>query len=387
MRVFDVGRGDSHELPFHAEPAFTYLNRSGRPEMERVREVIETWFAAYPGKHQGQLLGSLRSRNDLDHLSAYFELFLHALLSGLGFQLTVHPQLPNTSRRPDFLLESATHGPIYMEARLVSGESKEAAAARARQSVVYDCLDEHLESPDFFVGLEMMGARASQPPAKRIREFLREKLSGLDWDSLSQRPDEEMPRWRFEHDGWEVDFVPIAKTADARGEPNVRPLALFFHDAHDLHDVGDIRRAVVDKGKAYGEFDAPYVVALNSLSRVCNEHFYWKALLGDTTVEIAPANDGSPKGAWGRALNGAWTSSSGPRYTRMSGVLGVELAKPWHPAREVCFYPNPWAQNPLSRGLPHLSRFEQHDEQMVFKPGDSARKILGLGEHWPEQIS
>ena len=79
----------------------------------------------------------------------FFELFLHELLLRLDFQPTVHPQLPSTERRPDFLVESGNGAGFLLEAAVVSDESSEETAARRLEDRIYDSLNEP-ESPNVY---------------------------------------------------------------------------------------------------------------------------------------------------------------------------------------------------------------------------------------------
>src|SRR5437016_4610962 len=86
----------------HAEPFYTFLNRSARPATAAVRQLLESWFANYPHEEQPDLRGRFRSTNNRKHKAAFFELFLHELLLRLRCQIEIHPLLVNTSKRPDF---------------------------------------------------------------------------------------------------------------------------------------------------------------------------------------------------------------------------------------------------------------------------------------------
>lgn len=72
-----------------------------------------------------------------------------------------------------------------MEAVLASDESEAEAAANARMDAVYDALN-RLESPNFFIGMELRGAPETPPPARQIRAFLEEHLVPLNPDELAQ---------------------------------------------------------------------------------------------------------------------------------------------------------------------------------------------------------
>ena len=82
MSIFDDIPREDLEPPSSDETQFAYLNRSGRPAAARVREQVDTWFAAYPETHRETLAGRFRSAIDDQHRSAFFELFLNHLVLG-----------------------------------------------------------------------------------------------------------------------------------------------------------------------------------------------------------------------------------------------------------------------------------------------------------------
>ena len=75
----------------YGEPAFTYLNQSGREDVARVREVLERFFQDYPSAHQAEIRRRFRSTDDIQHKSAFFELFLHQLVRFGRFTVHVSP--------------------------------------------------------------------------------------------------------------------------------------------------------------------------------------------------------------------------------------------------------------------------------------------------------
>ena len=124
MRLFDQTPRDYQELQWYGESAFGYLNRSARPEMAEVRRVLKGWLSRYPEAERRRLCQDFRSRNDWQHYSAFFEVFVHELLLLLGGQPQPHPELGGTAKHPDFPVESSS-GCHYVEAVLASDESKE----------------------------------------------------------------------------------------------------------------------------------------------------------------------------------------------------------------------------------------------------------------------
>jgi hypothetical protein len=84
MSVFDdIERNELGPRPY-AQPDFNYLNASARPGVHAIRHAIEDWFLHYPNDDRGELRARLRSEDNYQHRSAFFELFLHELLFRLA---------------------------------------------------------------------------------------------------------------------------------------------------------------------------------------------------------------------------------------------------------------------------------------------------------------
>jgi hypothetical protein len=122
MPVFDDGPWDLPGGADHVVSHFDYLNSSGRVEAVRVRTVVEEMFSRYPPAGQDGLRHRLRSIDDNTHLSAFFELALHDLTLRAGCTvLEIEPDLKETSRSPDFLIETPQGQRFYLEATLATG--------------------------------------------------------------------------------------------------------------------------------------------------------------------------------------------------------------------------------------------------------------------------
>jgi len=119
MRLFDNIVRSYLGPAQYAEPKFRYLNRSGRIEVDRIRQELERWFSRYPNAGKRDLRERFRSTSNSNHQSAFFELFLHELLLKLGCMVEIHPETNTGMRkRPDFLVKPPKVGRFYMEARL-----------------------------------------------------------------------------------------------------------------------------------------------------------------------------------------------------------------------------------------------------------------------------
>lgn len=388
MSLFDRIERDDYGPALYAEPQFNYLNRSARPGVQKIRDVLEDWLSHYADDHRPDLRARFRSTDDSQHRSAFFELFLHELLLRLDCRVEIHPTVPNTIRHPDFLAESQGGTRFYLEGVLATDESRAETAARARTNAVYDALN-RLDSPNFFLGMRLRGAPETPPPARLIRTFLEERLAPLNPDEIAPNAEtvgfNAFPHWRYEAEGWSIDFFPIPKSPGLRGKPGVRPIAIQFDSVKWLDSRIPIRNAIVEKGKRYGELDLPYVVAVDALGEFVDRTDVMEALFGKEKF-IFRGDLATPRGPeFAREPDGAWTSSTGPRYTRVSAVLVAVRLHPWNvSSAPLCLYHNPWARRPYDADLNRLSRAcPQPEDNMKWFDGESLAKIFGLPPDWP----
>lgn len=393
MKLFDDISRDYTEPAKYAEPKFGYYNRSARQDIDKIRQLIETWFIHYPVEHQKELYTKFRSSIDSQHYSAFFELFIHELLLQLGYSIIVHPDISGTERKPDFLATALGSTPFYIEATLATDKSADEIAKNARMNEVYDALN-RMDSPNFFIEMEIIGAPKSPPSAKKIRSFLVKQLRVLDPDkivSLWQVGGKEgVPHWRYEHDGWIVDFYPIPKSPKARGRPGSRPIGVLADgEVHVLNSHDAIRDTIISKANRYGEIDLPYVIAVNALGEHVENIDIMNALFGQEQIVV---NFG-----WGpkdyketRADNGAWRGPSGIQYTRVSAILIAHPLFPYNiPTAPIRLYHNPWAKRKYTSQLTQLPQaVPEHSTgntmTMPHKEGKSLAEIFNLSPEWPK---
>jgi|GEM_PF-5496206 len=108
MLFIEYLRNDSSPKA-HLESDFSFLDRSSRPEIERVRHYLENLVGEYPQEERDELVARLKCGDDTHFKSAVFELALYTFLVRLGYALSPHPELPNGSKaRPDFHVTTPT---------------------------------------------------------------------------------------------------------------------------------------------------------------------------------------------------------------------------------------------------------------------------------------
>ncbi|MBI1885811.1 MAG: hypothetical protein HYS09_05805 [Chloroflexi bacterium] len=302
--------------------------------------------------------------------------------------MTVHPGAKaKKSNRPDFLVKSNS-GTFYLEATLASERSHEDQAAQARENIVYDALD-RLDSPNFFIGMNLRGAPKTPPSARRMRAFLADRLKALDPDHITDLyrsgGKQALPRWHYQHDGWTIEFYPIPKSPKARGKSGIRSIG-FRSYAMWGRTASAIRDAILSKAGKYGNLEAPYVIAVNVVPHGAQRDDIMEALFGDEQMVIQLTKSGPREGGMNRKLNGAWTSPAGPRYTRVSAALLCSGVLPWTILRApVCLYHNPWAKHGYESPLIRLAQAIPTGGRMHWQDGEALHSVLGLPENWPWQ--
>jgi hypothetical protein len=177
MRLFDQLERTFTGPAKYSESSFDFLNRSARDSAKAVRTVLEEWFHRFPAESQADLRGRLRSSDGRQSTAAFYELYLHEVARRLTFEIEPHPIVSGSNHHPDFKLTKRAEV-YYLEVTAAAPSNEDFAAAR-RISRVYDTLD-RMNSPNFFVGVEVQGAPETDPPGARIREFLARELARLN---------------------------------------------------------------------------------------------------------------------------------------------------------------------------------------------------------------
>jgi len=388
-KLFDEMDRDYTGPALYAEPMFDYLNRCARLECKRIRNLLEQWFKNFPSEFQDELRTRFRSKDDRQHLAAFFELYLHELLSKSGFSVEIHPVVSNKATHPDFKVLKDGKPLFYLEATLAA-LSDEDTSAKARENQVYDALN-RMKSPNFFVGVKVHGAPTTNPPGAKMRRFLERRLSNLDPDMIAEQFQqggfETLPRWEWKHDDWQITFFPIPKKPEARGKPGVRPIGLQMYDARLITPHIGIKKAIQDKATKYGELDLPYIVAINVMDEFgADDIDISNALFGEEQVTLIFRGNEVIGKRPGRKPNGAWYGPDGPQNKRVSAVLIAVNLNPWKIAKVTpVLWHNPWANYPLPSDIWQLPQLipDEKDNRLFKKDGKSAWQLLSLCPNWP----
>jgi hypothetical protein len=387
MLFEDVPRTDPTPAR-HAEDVFSFLSRVRGDGWQCVRVVLNEWFDHCPPSQQDQLRARLTAGDSRQALDAFWELYLHEVLLRQGFTVSEHPVMPGTGNHPDFFVEREGEA-FYLEATIVHEASDERAFER-RVAPVYDALNE-LDSPNFFLDIDVLTAGRTTPPVGRMRLELSEWLRSLDPDAWIPRGDaatfDQLPRLDWQRLDWGISFTALPIKPEARGKPDHRPVGMMSGHGGWVDDHLAMRDSLSRKAKRYGELATPYVIAICSLRGTTGEDEIRRALFGSASEHSEALREGRlPSGLRSDAHHGLWLDQTGPRHRGVSAVLAATHVTPWTIARFTPrLYHNPWAQHPFTTSLPFAStRLDLTSGSLIASPSPlTPSAMLGLSEDWP----
>lgn len=277
-----------------------------------------------------------------------------------------------------------------MEAVLTHCPSKEVEAAGRRQARVYDCLNQ-MSSPNFFLGVHVTGSPRSSPPGTRLRSELETWVAKLDPDMIAQlifedRRDD-IPRFYWKHDGWELEFEPLPKSPASRGKPGIRPLGTRVPEARWMNTASEIRKAVKSKTK-YGKLELPLIVCVNILDWVDRIDVF-NALLGDEQTIVSFAGPQVLSECDSRARNGIFGCEGRPATGRVSAVVVARDLVPFTMGKiDPELFHHPWPYHELTQDFWCLPQWIVNREKSRLEgvAGRTAASVLGLPDPWPVSL-
>jgi hypothetical protein len=383
VTLFDDSKRDDCSARRYDEDSFSFYNRAAGVVWERIRNVLEEWFIAYPDADKADLRGRFRSKIVGQHAAAIWELYLHRVFSRMGYVVGVHPEVPGSTGRPDFEL---LHGDdrLLVEAAVVFSGIVDSGRDGVREGWILEAINK-ASHPNFYAFVRQfvqLGAR--QPRARAIHGPLTAWLDTLDPDQVSRQYDAtgQLPELLINVDDWSVLFEAVPVKPEARGNTG-RLFGGGPGTAGHVDDVDQLRDTLKHKRAKYGTLHVPLIVAVNCASSFMEPNDISGALYGSMAMEYQPGPPGSSK--WIRQRNGTWMGNDGPRGRRMSAVLtAVQLHPTTMASTQLALWLNPWADVPVEGEWPFSVGSGSDrgpvgfDERRV----DMAR-LLGLPDGWP----
>ena len=365
------------------ESDYEYLLRSGRDESENVRKLIDDWYSHYPKNEKKRLKIGLNSKNDKNFNQTFYELYIYSLCQQLDYSLIPHPNICDVITHPDFLCKNKKGEEFFLEATTSDELSKTDFGQNKMIRSLLDSINE-IESPNFFLNVEIKGDLAKQPSSKKIKEDLSIWLQNLNQDEISSVYLEKgilgVPRKTLNFDpNFELVICVIPKSIQKKG----RIIGSYFEGFRLVNTKELIRKAIKKRTGKYGNLKNPLLIAINVTSLCCEREDVIEALFGSIQCAIKKASDNGDILLNERRMGDGIFSSI--INTRISAVIITHNIYPWNIIhQDICVYHNPWAKNPYSGELDKLPNMRVINKIPQWNLGCQPYQILKLPENWPK---
>jgi len=389
--IFDIQERTDSLPADHSESSYAFLNRVAGEFWEQPRDLVQAWadHVTYPADYS-ELRARFRSRDDYQFRSAFLELYLHEVLIRAGYAVTIHPEIPGTTRRPDFLARRDETA-VYIEA-IAPGAPDAQRRAASRRDVFFDTVN-RVGDTNCVLMLDELREGVTPPAAAKLRAELRRWLTSLDPDDMTDL--EHAPTFQWEQDGWAASFRAIPKAQHARrpARRGDRAIGVYGHtSAQMVDDAPTIRDALKAKYRDYGDLDAPFIIAVGLYIFDSNRHHRSNALYGDEAIQWGETASGEIVTRAVRHPNGFFGARPDWEHRQVSGVLTVNQLQPYSvlgAETTLWRHPNPGHALPADIGLPGdtvdlaANRLESTPSSVSTADLFELPTAWPLGEPWP----
>ena len=363
LRLFEQFVRTDHRHAYRSEPDYEFLNRSAWPACENIREVLERWFAGYPASHKDDLRARFSER-DHNHAAAYFELYLHQVLSRLGLSPEVHPDPEIGKGRPDFAIAGAKGSRSYLEAHVV--HKRRWDSDDPLENELLDAIDAVAGPQPTHIGVAVSTEGTLQRSHQRdpLQRQVRQWLDSIDPKGLSPSDRHHNPRLCIRRDDWVAELVAFGPLS----LPSRRLIQMGPTRAGFLNEGPLLADSLKKKVKRYGTLDRGLILAINTNDVFTSDQDEHEALLG--------------------IRNGVWLTDSAARHQRLHGVLffrGLLLSNMHSVVSHL--YVNPNTQADIPEELLRINSMWQRNGTWHLKNGMSLGEILELPGDWPGEVT
>lgn len=373
----DVERSDSGPARY-SEDSFSFLNRVRGPYWERIRDELNSWYDAFPDESR-DLWRRFRSHDHRQHYGAWWELYLHRLLSAIGFDVTPNTQLPGGRSRPDLLAVRGEQS-FYVEAVTVFSGVVASTPRSALEPAIFDAINT-IDASNFFVSVGFARTGTSMPKRAQIIQPIEDWLNAHDPDRVLEMTAAELPTTQIAINDWLLDLRLIPRSPEHRRRPDNQLIGMHGLMAGFTNDREKIYRALERKKRQHRAPDGPMVIAVLATNGFVGNDEIIGALFGSEAVRL---NVATGESTLTRNPDGFWVGTRGPTSKKVSAVLmGVNVL----PTTCAHSAPSLWHHFAPDRALDvdlPLADVQVVDDALTFT--DAPRpphELLGLSADWP----
>ncbi len=381
ITLFDHKNRIDLDPSHHNENIFDYYDRSAREDVSKIRQLLNEWLLNYPKSEQLEL----KKRFKKTFSSAFYELFIYTLFKHQGFEITIHPEIPNSNKRPDFLLKKNNYE-FYVEAKEARAKTEAEEAFEKRTNQLYDSLDK-IKSPNFLLKIdELIIKSTNQPSIKKAIDKIEREASKYDPDKIAAELNkiglENVTKIIHDDDNLKLIVSLIPKIPSARTIDKGRAIGMFPMESFWGGMEESIKDSFTKKAKKYGELDKPYFICINAIGILGDGDFDVENAIWGSLAWTWSTNPNNRNERWGRGNDGIFLGKNGPRCKNVSGVLVTKVREYNIPTASYWFAKHPFSDNAANFELFNLTHYSVKAGQITKQTGQTIGEILNLEPLW-----
>jgi len=361
---------------------YDYYNRSARKDIATIRAKLEEWYYLIPDSEKKEIKSRIKQNFD----DVFYELFLYNLFINLGFEITIHPTVPDSNNRPDFLIKKGELE-IYVEAKISKGKSNKVEAQERMRNHFYDAINK-ISSENFMLGIEeIQFISGNQPKTKRIIFEIENRLRLLDPDEIEENIRRNGIRdYKIDYKDEDIHLLlnPLPVTKSRRGKSNRRAVGVFPVEITYGSDEESIRESINIKAKRYGELDKPFIICVNALSNKITSRDDVDSAIWGTLSFIIDDKDNLTNIPVHKP-DGVFFDRSGPRRKNLTAVLINKIYPHNIPSSEYWLYKNPFSKYQIDFENLGLKWNYINDKYVESIDGDDLDEIFNMNKNWLEE--
>ena len=183
------------------------------------------------------------------------ELSVHAYIVGSGCKAIPHPEVPGTTKRPDYLVTDQVGTPLaYVEVTTVNPSHK-VEAEKNRENPVYKAIDAAKIPVGTSLGYRLVRAGKSSPPLKPlvadVERWACDNAEAAKAKHLSKT---------FAAGEWLIELDLYADGGD--GDPTGHAIDVVDMGGGIVKPQAELRDVLCEKTRKYGALETPYLIAV-----------------------------------------------------------------------------------------------------------------------------
>lgn len=368
------------------ESSYSFLNRISTPYWVKIRQLLEGWMVYLPISMRDDIIGRMKSDDDKEFLGAFWETYLYIIFKSLNFETMVHPKINESQNRPDFMID--IKGERYILEATASSTPNKTYQHKIWKDI-YDTIDE-IDSPYFFLILELLCAGTEQPSIAKSLSTLESKLKTLGSSNEDEQELKKISNYFIYYicdKGWKIRITITSKN-NLRGMKtrsivcSTLGLGLEIPNSKDSREIF-FKALKKKKASHYGKLLNPYIIAILLDSYYPDDYLVMDALFGNHQINIPGAD---PNRKWSSNEPSCFWRESQGHNNSVSAVVVVHRLTPSSIVKsEPTIWHNPWTEYPIPDNVfPWRSyRLDSQNTLHITEPRMRTYEILGLDEDWP----